>query len=181
MKIGVELKQKQTLILTQELRQSINILQYSSIELNEFLQQQTLENPVLEIKEKSNEPFITRNRNYSSFGPYNKDLDYDPINQYSDTHHSLERHLMEQINTIPEITSEKKNILLFLIGHLNRHGFLEIEPEIATKLLSVYNTLFQRVYEFLSLSLNSRTAITNIPKLIIRDKTSKIPIHTSPP
>jgi hypothetical protein len=48
--------------------------------------------------------------------------------------------------------------------------------------LSVEKTrFFQRVQEFLSLSLNSRTAITNMPKLSIRDRTSKVSIHPSPP
>ena len=137
MKFGIELKQQQALTLTPELRQSINILQYSSLELIEFLQQQTVENPFLEIKEKSSDHYVTKNENLQSFKIYNKDLDYDPISQYSDTQHTLERHLMDQINTLSKITLKQKKILQFLIGHLNRHGFLEIEPIMAAKELSV--------------------------------------------
>jgi hypothetical protein len=39
----------------------------------------------------------------------------------------------------------------------------------------------ERVHEFLSLSVNWSMAITNIPKLIINDNTSKVSIYTSPP
>ena len=73
----------------------------------------------------------------SSFSSYNREQEYDPITQYSDTHVSLERHLMEQIMTLPEITSKEIKILKFLIGDLNRYGFLEIEPAMAAKIMSV--------------------------------------------
>lgn len=137
MNLGIELKQKQTLTLTLEMRQSINILQYSSLELVEFLQEQTIENPFLEIKETVNEPFVTRNGEFPSFRTYNKDSEYDPITHYSNTITTLEGHLIEQINILPNISEKQKKILQFLIGHLNRHGFLEIEPFIAAQILSV--------------------------------------------
>lgn len=55
MHIGFELYQKQTLklSLTPELQQSINILQYSTHELIDFLNRQAYENPVLEISFKA--------------------------------------------------------------------------------------------------------------------------------
>ncbi len=40
--------------------------------------------------------------------------------------------------------------------------------------------MFQRVQEFLSLSVNPRIAITSIPKLSIRDKASKVLIDSRP-
>lgn len=58
MQAGFELLQKQTmkLSLTPELQQSINILQYSTYELIDFLHRQANENPVLEISETFKEP-----------------------------------------------------------------------------------------------------------------------------
>ena len=134
----MELKQTQTLkvTLTAQMLQSINMLQYSSYELMEFIQQQTVENPLLVLKEKSSHDFIV-SKERSSFSSYNREQEYDPITQYSDTHVSLERHLMEQIMTLPEITSKEIKILKFLIGDLNRYGFLEIEPAMAAKIMSV--------------------------------------------
>lgn len=138
MQLGMELKQTQILkaTLTPQVLQSINMLQYSSYELMEFIQQQTVENPLLVLKEKSSHDFIV-GKERSSFSSYNREQEYDPITQYSDTHVSLEKHLMEQIMTLPEITSKEIKIFKFLIGDLNRHGFLEIEPAMAAKIMSV--------------------------------------------
>ena len=66
----------------------------------EYIQQQIVENPLLVIKEKSSHDFIV-GKERSSFSSYNREQEYDPITQYSDTHVSLEKHLMEQIMTLP--------------------------------------------------------------------------------
>lgn len=137
MQLGMKLTQTQSLklILTPELRQSINMLQYSSLELKEFLLQQAVENPLLDLKEKFSDFFTGQER--SSYRTYHREQTYDPIAQFSDTYVSLERHLIEQIIMLPEITNQEIKILKFLIGHLNRHGFLEVEPATAAALLSV--------------------------------------------
>lgn len=49
------LEQKQKLIMTPELRQAIQLLQFSSLELAEYVNQVMLENPLLESKEGENE------------------------------------------------------------------------------------------------------------------------------
>ncbi len=50
MKLGYELKveQSQKLVMTPELIQAIQILQYNTQELDEFVQEELLSNPVLE-------------------------------------------------------------------------------------------------------------------------------------
>jgi len=57
MRMGYDLtlQQTQKLVITPELRQAINILQYSAIELSEYLEEAVLENPVLELKEEAPE------------------------------------------------------------------------------------------------------------------------------
>ncbi|WP_071393967.1 RNA polymerase factor sigma-54 [Bacillus tuaregi] len=141
MQLGMELNQYQTLklTLTPELRQSINILQYSSHELIDFIKQQAVENPLLEVKDNHQLDFVTRNdyKTNTYHTCFNTEKDYDPIIQYSDTYITLEKHLLEQIMTHAAITQGQKSILKFLIGHLNQHGYLEIEPSIAAHNLSV--------------------------------------------
>lgn len=141
MQLGMNLNQYQTLklTLTPELRQSINILQYSAYELIDFIKQQAVENPLLDIKENISMDFVTRNYNQTSVSSstFNSDKDYDPIIHYSDTVITLEKHLLEQIMTHAKINKVQKNILKFLIGHLNQHGYLEIEPVNAAQILSV--------------------------------------------
>ena len=43
----LEIKQSQSLLMTQQLRQAINILQLNNIELNEFVEQELARNPLL--------------------------------------------------------------------------------------------------------------------------------------
>lgn len=139
MSVGLQLSLKQTLqlTLTPELRQSLNILQYSSLELTEFLQKQIVENPFLEIVEKKTAAPMPRDYMKTAAASSRSDKEYDPILNYSNTNVTLEHHLMEQIRMIETITPGQRNILKFLIGQLNRHGFLEIEAEEAAHLLSV--------------------------------------------
>ncbi len=48
---GLQVGQTQKLIMTPELRQAITVLQLSSLELSQYLEQQLLENPLLELRE----------------------------------------------------------------------------------------------------------------------------------
>lgn len=89
----MELSQTQTLKLkiTNELRQSIYILQYSTLELVDFIHQQTVENPVLEVKDKQLPGLSSRSTMKSSYGTFTGDPDYNPINHYSVTKVTLRK------------------------------------------------------------------------------------------
>lgn len=52
MRLGYDLtlEQSQKLVMTPELRQAIQLLQYTSLELNEYLEKQLESNPLLEIE-----------------------------------------------------------------------------------------------------------------------------------
>ena len=54
MKLGYHLNitQTQKLIMTPELRQAINILQLTTLELNNFIEKQLLENPLLDTSDE---------------------------------------------------------------------------------------------------------------------------------
>lgn len=51
MNFQLQLEQSQKLIMTPELRQAIEILQYNAIELNQFVHEELMTNPVLELTE----------------------------------------------------------------------------------------------------------------------------------
>lgn len=52
MKLVLQQKQQLNLVMTTELSQAIELLQYSTQDLYEFLKEQELENPLLELVEK---------------------------------------------------------------------------------------------------------------------------------
>jgi RNA polymerase sigma-54 factor len=57
LKVGFELNMQQTqkLIMTPELRQAIQVLQYNNLELREYINKQMETNPFLEVAEKKKE------------------------------------------------------------------------------------------------------------------------------
>lgn len=142
MQAGFELLQKQTmkLSLTPELQQSINILQYSTYELLDFLHRQANENPVLEISETFKEPpgssessirthkINSQLRGSSSKSKsFNGENDYNPINNYSGNTETLENHLLEQMSMLRSLKAIERKILQFFIGNLNEYGYLELD------------------------------------------------------
>lgn len=152
MQLGFDLSQKQTvkLALTAELQQSINILKYSSSELIDFIYEQSNDNPCLEITEKNIELLNPSNisqlkeraniqelkhdyqrQNYSSDFDY-----YNPIQNLSSTTETLEKHLLEQMAMVKGLSKLQKEILQFLIGNLNEHGYLEIEIKLVAHIFS---------------------------------------------
>ena len=52
MELVLQQRLEQKLLMTVELRQAIELLQYSTIELEQFIREQELENPLIELKEK---------------------------------------------------------------------------------------------------------------------------------
>ena len=83
----IEIKQSQSLLMTPQLRQAINLLQMSNLELNELLSKELENNPFLEREddrladtEISSQPSIddyTQEKQPNSEEDYAPDIDYD--------------------------------------------------------------------------------------------------------
>jgi len=148
----LDLQQTQKLIMTPELRQAIAVLQLSSLELAEFIQEQILENPVLEIeatedgseeisdtaeesKEDGNneafdvdwhEYFQDRDIGYiKTFVEEAREINYDNFLTKAQT---LEEYLLNQLK-YSSCSAEEKEVAQFIIGNLDRNGYLCISLE----------------------------------------------------
>ena len=134
MDLKLNISQKQKLILTQTMQQSINILQMSSYELREYIDKKFEENPVLEgeldlieSKEKTDnsqlykylEDIYSENYNYQ----YNNEDDVSIFNFISDKK-SLKDYLYEQLGEIKSHIKIKK-IVSYMIESLDNRGYLE--------------------------------------------------------
>lgn len=140
MSLNFDLLHQQTikLSLTPELRQSINILHYSSEELFDFLKEQMAENPLLEFANNEKDPANTSSvegflslhtSEYIKSRRLALDDNYDPFNHYSAKTITLENYLLEQINTMPHLKAQQKKLIHLLIGNLDHNGFLALTPE----------------------------------------------------
>lgn len=158
MKIGfnLALEQTQKLIMTQELQQAIKILQLSSLELKEYIQQQLETNPLIEEKEgeelyseeengnarelkddRNGEELITQLIKNLEYGGGGYTYKYDPENDYSfenyvPSYTTLKDHLLFQLH-ITIMPEKQKQIGEYIIESLNGNGYLNTDMgEIAT-------------------------------------------------
>jgi len=148
--LNIGLKQTQKLIMTQTLRQSIEMLQMTNLELSEMISQEFLENPLLEeITSSQNEDYLEEKVNKNLNGDEGDAADspekeiYDDPNEsginkhYEDedknrlfienavtTKESLKEHLLWQA-TMTAVTTEELAVYEEIITMLDDDGFLQ--------------------------------------------------------
>ena len=156
--MGYGLYQEQTmkLVMTPELRQAITILQFSALDLIDYIHEQMNENPVLEPMNMELAPPVEAKHELSppdidwteyvwarAQGDYSipairsaKD-DYDPIDWVSGNEISLDQHLLEQLAFIRGIPLSVRKVCEYMIGNINEKGYLELSLDHITTLLKV--------------------------------------------
>ncbi|EOH92781.1 RNA polymerase sigma-54 factor [Enterococcus haemoperoxidus ATCC BAA-382] len=119
-------KQVQKLAMTQQLQQSIQILQYNSEELYAYIEAKSLENPLIDIQTETNYgDFPSSNsRTYT-----NEENNY--LNQIPDNHMSLFEYLIDQIHLNYRDTY-LRTLVLFLVEYIDLNGYLMIDLEEAS-------------------------------------------------
>lgn len=141
MRQGLQLNTKlqQELRLTPQLRQSIEILRYSTMDLIEYIQEKSMENPVLEVEEKQNhDAIVVEDGNKANqlekeiyAGTYetkrvskrtDRDDEYSFLN-FATKEETLVEHLIDQLN-ISFLNPKQKAIGLSIISSINENGYL---------------------------------------------------------
>lgn len=167
MKLGYDLtiEQSQKLTMTPELIQAIQILQYNSQELEEFVQEEVMENPVLEYgqeidNESNNSTLETKNEEYEirakliedeyddiSYNQwkYSKDQDETSFEQFVSKEETLEDFLYSQLS-FTDLKGLEKKIGIYLIEAVDENGYITIDLE---KLAVAFNTNLDTVINVL--------------------------------
>ncbi len=101
-------QQEQRLILTKQLTQAIELLQYTALEVQEFLAEQVLENPFITIKERRK-----------------KSSSHELVHNISSKQLSLADYLLEQLGLM-KLTEQEKKIATYIALSLDDHGFLRM-------------------------------------------------------
>lgn len=153
MKMGFELNltQTQKLIMTPELRQAIQVLQYNNVELMEFINKQLEVNPFLEPVDRNSETISKEEQSielekseandskdeidwkdviekyddisYKAYGSSVNSDDKQTFESYTSKKMSLKDHLMLQLGVSVK-TQKEKRIGEFIIESLDRKGYL---------------------------------------------------------
>ncbi len=141
LQMGFNLVQEQRLkmVMTPELRQAIQILQYSAADLLQYIEEQTMENPVLEKEDpvpkgEEDNPsqelerwisYISKGPSYSGPKRYSEEKE-STIERVAQDSESLTDILEEQLLDYP-LDPDAKRVCLYLIGNLDEKGYLDVE------------------------------------------------------
>ncbi|WP_195892688.1 RNA polymerase factor sigma-54 [Desnuesiella massiliensis] len=142
MDFTLNLTQEQKLIMTQQMQLSVKLLQMSSFELQEYMEKEFQENPVLEAKYEENSEtdkfkdridykelikyFEFDNYGSQSYGNYDED-EVSPFNFISNSK-SLKECLHEQIGELNE-NDYLKSICDYIIENIDNRGYLDTTLE----------------------------------------------------
>ncbi|QRN85881.1 RNA polymerase factor sigma-54 [Clostridia bacterium] len=131
--VNVVQSQKQKLKMTPELRQAIQILQYSTLELGQFIREQLLVNPLLTLNDAQPELDMKEvdweelaelpNDKRGSMPSFDETVDYASLIAGEVT---LQEHLVKQTHFL-EIEPQEHALLIYLIRSVNEDGYLEID------------------------------------------------------
>ncbi|MEH6888930.1 RNA polymerase factor sigma-54 [Bacillus sp. JJ864] len=127
MKASLLQEQSLRLAMTQELRQAITMLQYNVQELTEFLYEQSLENPLIELggfdREKKKSKTMSKQTE-------------NQMEIYSVDSTTIQQHLVNQLQYY-KIDEEQRKIASFIILNVDENGYLQETNEELASLLSV--------------------------------------------
>lgn len=119
MKMLIKQKQALKMIMTPELNMAIQLLQFSTYELMQFIQKQSEENPFIELNE-------SHYSNRSSYKSTQQEIDI--LDFATNNHKSLHEHLLEQVRWM-NISNTQYQIAHYLILNINDQGYLTLTDE----------------------------------------------------
>ena len=144
MNFHLQLEQSQKLIMTPELRQAIEILQYNAIELNQFVHEELMTNPVLELTDPDNtvtadlermqslaeridwKQVISDDEKFKATYQKPEDQEEFTMDNMIAEEESLHEHLLFQLQfTI--LSAQEKVIGEYLIENIDYAGYLRID------------------------------------------------------
>ncbi|KOS66262.1 RNA polymerase factor sigma-54 [Lysinibacillus contaminans] len=122
MDLIIDQRQKLNLRMTSELRQAITLLQYSTYELYQYIKDQEMENPLINLKEQENDPLYVGkpNSQLSSNSPSRMTSDLLTSND-----RGMRIKLYEQAVLLFKDSQDQK-LIRYLIDNLDDNGYLNV-------------------------------------------------------
>lgn len=127
MKASLLQEQSLRLTMTQELRQAITMLQYNVQELTEFLYEQSLENPLIELGGFERE----KKKSKSTSKQVENQMEI-----YSVDSQTIQQHVLDQLQ-YSQLDAEQRKTASFIIMNMNENGYLQETNEEFAELLEM--------------------------------------------
>lgn len=137
--VNINLEQKQELVMTPRLQMAIQILQYSSLELSEYIQEEIKENPLLDLLE-ANKDFNSRQASFNSIKKDN--VEYENFVAYQPPFcEFLENQLFEVLD------DKQIEVGKFIVGSMNQSGDLTLDLEVIAELFDFTSEEVEEIYQ----------------------------------
>lgn len=147
MRIKTELTTKQNISITQQLIQNVEILQMSSVELVEYIYNEAMENPVIDIDALHISELRRRidwlGRSARPVHGHQHETDNEPSDIEPPTLNTLERHLLFQLSAL-RISEKEQMVSRYLIACVDPKGYLDEDSEETAKKLDVSAELIEQ-------------------------------------
>ena len=147
----LDLVQSQKLVMTTQLKQSLEILNMSSLELEEKIKSEAQENPLLEVESKENvnwQEFVNNinNRNYSTKS-YDLDNDMSFENMVKNES-NLYEYVKLQLGCL-KLNNQEKGICEYIVDSLDKDGYLSCDENIIIKEMKIDKELFNKCIKYI--------------------------------
>ena len=159
----IKLEQTQKLVITPELQQAITLLQLSALELSQYLEEELMINPVLELTEGDEDEGVDREEKPEQ--EREKGIDWDEyfqeqiesdrpyVKKREEEHNyenfvantlSLQEHLLLQLGLIP-LSPQEYLVGEFIVGNIDENGYLKGDSSEFARLLGVPGEVAEKV------------------------------------
>lgn len=136
LQVGLWQKQSMKLAMTQELKQAIEVLQFSSQELASFLEEKAAENPLIELSSTNIKLVDSRFSGLSRAKGQKKSQDKNWIEQIPAQTETLPDFLISQLDMKALPNAIVKAVQLYA-RHLDANGYLAIQVQEAAKMAAI--------------------------------------------
>jgi len=129
------LQQKQTLnlVMTAELRQAIDLLQYSTYDLYQFIQEQQAENPLIELINSDQDSYTYHPVSQATSDA--EDDSNDPLALATNDDKNLYDELLAQLNVL-SLSDEQYELIHYFIQNIDENGYLQINEAEVEKIFN---------------------------------------------
>lgn len=148
LKAGLWQQQTIKLAMTQELTQAITLLQYSTQELSEFLEDKAIENPLLQIESGNVETMDPRYDHVKKAKQSSQSDKQNWLEQISKKEISIVEHLFSQMDFFA-FDHKTKRVITFLINSLDDNGYLQISTDEVAQLLHATNQEVEKAIQII--------------------------------
>lgn len=148
---GLDLIQSQKLVMTTQLKQSLDILNMSNLELEDEIKKEIEENPILDVENKEDvnweEYFKTIDNKVYNMKNYDLDNDY-TLENIAIYESGLYDYVKNQLSFL-NLNKKEKEICEYIVDSLDKDGYLGVEEEFIINEFKIDKDYLKKCLEYI--------------------------------